>query len=93
MKRLLRWEEIMIIEQVIYRITHFFQGTIDWLQQINFIGGCDRDNGETISFVIGKSKKATFIAKIILNLLSYSSIKQSKFATKKFQTIKVEQIK
>ena len=32
MKRLLRWEEIMIIEQVIYRITHFFQGTIDWLQ-------------------------------------------------------------
>ena len=60
MKRLLRWEEIMIIEQVIYRITHFFQGTIDWLQQINFIGGCDRDNGETISFVIEKSKKATF---------------------------------
>ena len=60
MKRLLRWEEIMIIELVIYRITHFFQGTIDWLQQINFIGGCDRDNGETIFFVIEKSKKATF---------------------------------
>ena len=60
MKRLLRLEEIMIIEQVIYMITHFFQGTIDWLQQINFIGRGDRDNGETIFFVIEKSKKATF---------------------------------
>ena len=60
MKGLLRWEEIMIIQQVIYRITSFCQGTINWLQQINFIGYCDRDNGETIFFVIEKSKETTF---------------------------------
>ena len=60
MKRLLRWEEIMIIQKVIYRITNFFQGTIDWLQQINFIGRYDRDNAATIFFVLENSKKTIF---------------------------------
>ena len=69
--KLLKWEETMIKQQVIYWIMNTFQSiTIDLSKQIElenpglklfyFIGTLERNEGATMFFIIEKSEETTF---------------------------------